>query len=128
MFEFIRNCFPYRARSIDDFVNAVKNEGGTSVVIVEAIYEQSGCFGVDDDMFGWVGDHNYGGRYTAQTSGRPIILKENYTRTFGVEITDREMLCREALRALLAIDDRVNRIKYAFPDVTVSFSLKDGLV
>lgn len=109
--DFIKRYFSIRVDSLDEFIDTIEREGGTSVTGRPRIKTKNIKYFAAGVI---VGDCEYWGLFQSKTRrGRQIKFKEFYNVRFGVTngFLAEGNANLYALRALITTDERLQRIK-----------------
>lgn len=115
MFDFIRNLFPYKARSIEDFV-AAASEGGCRTVTAEPYIQAKHSSKLTP--VGTIADFQYMMELTATTPrGRRIIYKECLFERFGSSggFADAEERMNAAIELYLRAERKLKELSQQLP-------------
>ena len=119
MFDSIRNWFPCKARSLDDFVKILKKEGCCEVVAEQQRVIENG---VMTATVGIIGRHRYMLVFRTTTpKGRLItytrLLQEEHGSTYGV--ADAESRLKSAVTFYLCAEKILQELQSRLPGVSI---------
>ncbi|MBU0721881.1 hypothetical protein KKA93_00245 [Patescibacteria group bacterium] len=116
MFDFFRNLFRYKAKSVKEFVEAVKKEGCCKTVIATVAYGTQTRTFVDITDFQYV---QYILELTATTPcGWKIVCRERFQRFTTADVEDAKLF--------LLGEQRVKELQEALPGVSVDLIGPNG--
>lgn len=104
-----KKWFPLKMKSLDDFIEEIRKGG--SKIVVEAEVIEGRKFKLDHPFSGDFDDFQYSIELTARTSTSSIIYRE---RNFNAERKRKA-----ALKALVAADARLAKIREELPDIDI---------
>lgn len=115
---FFKRLFPIKTKSLDEFVEVLKQEGCKSVT-AEPVRKTKG--GVFTASVGDIGTFEYSLLLQSSTAtGRKIVYKEVCQKRFGSSrgLSDAGDRGKAALRLVVTADARLEAIKEKLPDIT----------
>jgi len=119
MFNFIKNVFPYKAKSIEEFAEVVKREDCRTVLLDP---QQDFKNSARSITVGLIADFQYILKFTATTPrGRKIVYRENLFERFGSDcgFADYEERRNAAIKLFLLGEQKVKELQAKLPDVSV---------
>ncbi len=117
--DFVKRRFPIRAKSVEEFVEAAKNEGCEIVEIIPCVDMADGA---RTATVGTIGDYKYGlDVETVTPRGRKIQFSENSFTRFGSDrgFSDSEERNGACIRILLIAEQRMKELQAKMPHATV---------
>lgn len=126
MFDFIRNFFRYRAKSIEEFVEVIKREG-CKTAIVEPYLVPKGC--ADTASVGFIGAFQYMLEFTATTPrGRKIVCRQRLFERFGSDrgFADAEERRNAAIKLFLLGEQKVKELRAKLPSISIDLIGPNG--
>lgn len=126
MFDFIRNLFRYKARSVEDFAQVVRGEG-CALVFAEPYQDAKG--GAETISVGVIADFQYMLEFTATTPrGRKVVYRERLFERFGSDrgFADAENRRNSAIKLFLLGEQKVKELQARIPGVSVNLIGPNG--
>ena len=126
MFDFIRNLFRYKAKSVEEFVEVMKREGCRAVV-AEPYSDAKG--GAETASVGVIADFQYMLEFTATTSrGRKVTYRQRLFERFGSDrgFTDALNRRNAAIKLFLLGEQKVKELRAKLPEVSVDLIGPNG--
>lgn len=122
----IKSFFPKKVKSLDNFVEILKEEGTDSILIEPQMSGSYLRYFYSIGWIGWIGDFYYSLKLTTTTlSGKKIIYKEKLFKRFGTVygFSDSDERRNSAIKILLLTEKRAKDLQAKFPSVSVSINL-----
>lgn len=109
MFNFIRNLFRYKAKSVEEFVEVMKR-GGCSSAVVKPYSDANG--GTETAAVGVIANFQYMLEFAA-TTGRKVIYRERLFERFGSDrgFADAEDRRNAAIKLFLLGEQKVKELQ-----------------
>lgn len=126
MFDFIRNLFRYKAKSVEEFVEVMKSEGCRTAV---AKPYSSAKGGAETASVGVIADFQYMLEFTATTpAGRKVVYRERLFERFGSDrgFADAEKRRNAAIKLFLLGEQKVKELQAKLPGVSVNLIGPNG--
>ena len=126
MFDFIRNLFRYKAKSVEEFVEVVKREG-CGAVVAEPYSTVKG--GVKTTLVGAIANFQYMLKFSAMTPhGRNVIYREWLFERFGSDhgFADAEERRNAAIKLFLLGEQKVRDLRAKLPGISVDLIGPNG--
>jgi len=120
MFDFIRNLFPYKAKSVEEFVEVIKREG-CKTAVAEPYSDAKG--GGETASVGVIANFQYMLEFMATTPrGRKVVYRERLFERFGSTrgFADAENRRNAGIKHFLLGEQKVKELQSKLPDVSVN--------
>lgn len=115
MFNFIKNLFPYKAKSIEEFASFAKKEGCESVVITPYFTTRGGS---RTPGFGLIAFFRHSIEFISMTpNGRKVIHQQQLFERFGSQhgFSDSDERSKSAIKHYLLCEQKINELRELFP-------------
>ena len=126
MFEFIKSAFPYKAKSVEEFVKLVEREACKAAVVVPCTVAKGA---VPTTSIGIIAHFRYVLEFTATTPrSRKVVYKENLFERFGSDsgFGDANERRKAAIKAFLLGEQKVKELQAKLQGVTVDLMGPNG--
>ena len=119
MFDFVKNLFRYKAKSLEEFVEFVKGERCKIVLVTPT---QAAKNGAETACAGIIADFHYLLKLTARTpSNRKVLYQERLFQRFGSDygVADAKERQNAAIRLFLIGEQRTQDLRTKLPGVQI---------
>ena len=119
MFNFIRNFFQHKAKSIEDFIEVMKRERCNTAVVEP---NKTSKDGAKTKAVGLITDFQYILEFTAITPrGRKVVYRQNLFKRFGSDFgyADAEDRRNATIKLFLLGEQKVKELQAKLPTVSV---------
>lgn len=126
MFKFIKNLFPPRIKTLDEFIALVKQEGCSSVIVEPMLSVKNTS---KSTSIGKVGNFQHFLRFTSKTTRRKkAVYNESSFQRFGSDqgVADLEERNKADIKSFLIGEKRMKYVKSKLPGVTVCLIGPEG--
>jgi len=126
MFDFIRNLFLHKAKSVEEFVEVMKREGCKTALAEPYSAVEDGA---DTASVGVIANFQYMLEFTATTPhGRKIAYRERLFERFGSDhgFADAEERRSAAIKLFLLGEQKVKELRAKFPSISVDLIGPNG--
>jgi hypothetical protein len=115
MLNFIKNLFPYKTKSIEEFASFAKKESCKTVIMTPYLEAKGGA---NSATVGMISTFQYAVEYISTTStGRKVILRQHLFERFGSEhgFSDSDERTKAAIKHYLFGEQKMNEMQKLLP-------------